>query len=368
MPMFISEEEYESCSHDASLVAEKADAFIRELYNQLEKYKGQTRSGALPLLPHQIYLKASDQKDGEIIERLSTEASELRALLEHKNSEISEKKAAINGYLDEMETLTCSAALKEARLEEIELELAQSRASCTRLSQELSSSKDAAVANQERYLAEISTATTRAGLYKALKDSYERTLEWQKSSRKEFEKEAACLKEKLKKEYEAEVEKNKDLKEKLKKYEAEVEKNKEKLEKHEAGVETNSTQYSEAKRPVDWDPKKIFVGGIPRTVTEDKFKEFFSAYGTVLWHEIIRDLDSGLPRGFGFVVFDSAQVVDNILINGNYIDMEGTKVEIKRAQPKEKPAPAPAPSYGSLPGFSGGYNRVVFIEGWLWKP
>lgn len=304
-------------------------------------------------------------------------ASELRALLEHKNSEISEKKAAINGYLDEMETLTCSAALKEARLKEIELELAQSRASCTRLSQELSSSKDTAVANQERYLAEISTATTCAGLYKALKDSYERTLEWQKSSREEFEKEAACLKEKLKKEYEAEVEKNKDLKEKLKKYEveveknkeklkkfeAEVEKNKEKLEKHEAGVETNGTQ-SGVKRPVDWDPKKIFVGGIPRTVTEDKFKEFFSAYGTVLWHEIIRDLDSGLPRGFGFVVFDSAQVVDNILINGNYIDMEGAKVEIKRVQPKEKPAPpAPAPSYGSLPGFSGGYNRVVFIEG-----
>ncbi|KAI8565372.1 hypothetical protein RHMOL_Rhmol03G0253800 [Rhododendron molle] len=354
MPMFLSEEEYESCSHDASLVAEKADAFIRELYNQLEKYKAQTRSGALPLLPHQIYLKATDQKDGEIIQRLSTEASELRALLDHKNSEIREKNAAINGYLDEMETLTCSAALKEARLKEIELELVQSRASCTRLSEELSSSKDAAVANQGRYLAEISTATSRARLYKALKDTYERRLEWAKSARKEFEKEAACLKEKLEKEYEAEVEKNKDLKEKLKEYEAEVEKNKEKLEKHEAGVETNSTQ-SGVKRPVDWDPKKIFVGGIPRTVTEDKFKEFFSAYGTVVWHEIIRDLDSGLPRGFGFVVFDSAQVVDNILINGDYIDMEGAKVEIKRARPKEKPAPAPAPSYGSLPGYSGGY-------------
>ncbi|KAF7148959.1 hypothetical protein RHSIM_Rhsim03G0230300 [Rhododendron simsii] len=337
MPMFISEEEYESCSRDASLVAEKADAFIRELYNQLEKYKAQTRSGALPLLPHQIYLKATDQKEGEIIERLSAEASELRALLERKNSEISEKNAVINGYLDEMETLTCSASLKEARLKEIELELAQSRASCTRLSQELSSS------------------TMLAGLYKALKDSYERRLKWGKSARKESEKEAARLKENLKKEYEAEVEKNKDLKEKLKKYEAEVEKNKEKLEKHEAeveknkekleaGVETNSSQ-SGVKRPVDWDPKKIFVGGIPRTVTEDKFKEFFSAYGTVVWHEIIRDHDSGLPRGFGFVVFDSVQVVDNILINGNYIDMEGAKVEIKRAQPKEKPALNSAPTY-----------------------
>lgn len=43
-------------------------------------------------------------------------------------------------------------------------------------------------------------------------------------------------------------------------------------------------------------------------------------------HEIIRDHVTKRSRGFGFIVFDSEQVVDNILTDGNMIDMAGTQV------------------------------------------
>lgn len=43
-------------------------------------------------------------------------------------------------------------------------------------------------------------------------------------------------------------------------------------------------------------------------------------------HEIIRDHATKRSRGFGFIVFDSEKVVDNMLANGNMIDMEGTQV------------------------------------------
>lgn len=43
-------------------------------------------------------------------------------------------------------------------------------------------------------------------------------------------------------------------------------------------------------------------------------------------HEIIRDHATKRSRGFGFIVFDSEEVVDNMLANGNLIDMEGTQV------------------------------------------
>lgn len=43
-------------------------------------------------------------------------------------------------------------------------------------------------------------------------------------------------------------------------------------------------------------------------------------------HEIIRDHTTKRSRGFGFVVFDNEKVVDNILANGNMIDMAGTQV------------------------------------------
>ncbi|XP_023741713.1 uncharacterized protein LOC111889793 [Lactuca sativa] len=98
----------------------------------------------------------------------------------------------------------------------------------------------------------------------------------------------------------------------------------------------------------DFKTKKIFVGGIPTSVTEDEFKGFFSKYGKVVEHEIIRDHATKRSRGFGFIVFDSEQVVDTILVDGNMIDMDGTQVEIKKAEPKKASNPGPM-SYGSEP-------------------
>ncbi|XVF71710.1 hypothetical protein PTKIN_Ptkin12aG0061400 [Pterospermum kingtungense] len=109
----------------------------------------------------------------------------------------------------------------------------------------------------------------------------------------------------------------------------------------------------------DFKTKKIFVGGIPTSVKEDEFKNFFSKYGKVVEHEIIRDHATKRSRGFGFIVFDSDKVVDNILADGNMVDMEGTKVEIKKAEPKKASNPAPGPAYGSE--FRPPYAMMVLV-------
>ncbi|XP_024989705.1 nuclear-pore anchor [Cynara cardunculus var. scolymus] len=185
MTLFLSDEEYARCSHDPSLIAQKADAYIRELYNQLETEKAQydassiTAEQTCSLLEqkyvslksefsalqsqysqlnstleergselaqiqadkHQVYLQ-SIGKDGEI-ERLSLEASELHKsksqllqLIEHKDLEINEKNATIKGYLDKIVALTDSASFKESRSSELEAELARVHTSLARLSQE----------------------------------------------------------------------------------------------------------------------------------------------------------------------------------------------------------------------------------------
>ena len=43
-------------------------------------------------------------------------------------------------------------------------------------------------------------------------------------------------------------------------------------------------------------------------------------------HEIIRDHSTNRPRGFGFIVFDSEQVVEDLLSQGNMIDLAGSQV------------------------------------------
>ncbi|KAF5730456.1 heterogeneous nuclear ribonucleoprotein 1 [Tripterygium wilfordii] len=109
----------------------------------------------------------------------------------------------------------------------------------------------------------------------------------------------------------------------------------------------------------DFKTKKIFVGGIPSSVTEDEFRNFFSKHGKVVEHQIIRDHETNRSRGFGFIIFESEEVVDDILSNGNMIDMAGTQVEIKKAEPKKSSNPTPSSGYGSnsrARSFNDGYG------------
>ncbi|KAL9331195.1 hypothetical protein ACSQ67_000805 [Phaseolus vulgaris] len=132
-------------------------------------------------------------------------------------------------------------------------------------------------------------------------------------------------------------------------------------------VEIKRTIPKGSSQANDFKTKKIFVGGIPTSVSEgpilfhiiiiitlfihysclDEFKNFFSNYGKVVEHEIIRDHTTKRSRGFGFIVFDSEKVVDNILEDGSMIDMAGTQVEIKKAEPKKSSNPASLAPFAS---------------------
>ncbi|OMO78486.1 putative Nucleoprotein TPR, partial [Corchorus capsularis] len=273
MPLFISEEELSRLSNDAVMVAERADAYIRETYGELEAAKTKADADAITaeqscslleqkLLSisrelsdlhaenaqlqssldervaelaqaqaqkHQLHLQ-SIGKDGEI-ERLTMELLEVRKskkqfldIIEQKDSEISDKNTAIKTYLDKIVSLTDNAAQKDARLSESEAELVRAQATCTRLSQELCSSKEVATANEERFSAELSTANKLVELYKESSEEWSRKagelegvikalelrlgqvendckdrIEKEVSARNQLEKETAYLKEKFEK-------------------------------------------------------------------------------------------------------------------------------------------------------------------------
>lgn len=47
--------------------------------------------------------------------------------------------------------------------------------------------------------------------------------------------------------------------------------------------------------------KKIYVGNLPYSVTEDELRQMFEKTGSVISVRIITDAATGRPRGFGFV-------------------------------------------------------------------
>ncbi|KAF3457849.1 hypothetical protein FNV43_RR02509 [Rhamnella rubrinervis] len=80
--------------------------------------------------------------------------------------------------------------------------------------------------------------------------------------------------------------------------------------------------------------KKIFVGGLPPTLTEEGFREYFETYGHVTDVVVMYDQNTGRPRGFGFISFDTEDSVDRVL-HKTFHDLNGKQVEVKRALPKD---------------------------------
>jgi len=81
--------------------------------------------------------------------------------------------------------------------------------------------------------------------------------------------------------------------------------------------------------------KKLYVGGLPYAVTEDKLQEIFSAHGTVESARVITDRFTGRSRGFGFVEMSSEEEAQTAIDSLNGSDLEGRSLTVNEARPQE---------------------------------
>ncbi|KAL6556988.1 nuclear ribonucleoprotein 1 [Orobanche hederae] len=116
--------------------------------------------------------------------------------------------------------------------------------------------------------------------------------------------------------------------------------------------------------------KKVFVGGLPATMTDEQFRQYFESFWQVTNVVIMYDQTTQRPRGFGFISFDSEDAVDQVL-HKTFHDLNGKQVEVKRALPGDANPGGGSRSMGggsggggSCPGFgasggnSGSYYRM----------
>ncbi|MBI2622980.1 MAG: RNA-binding protein [Candidatus Liptonbacteria bacterium] len=85
--------------------------------------------------------------------------------------------------------------------------------------------------------------------------------------------------------------------------------------------------------------KRLYVGGLPYSTTQDELKDAFSQAGAVESATVITDKMSGRSKGFGFVEMvndgDAQKAID--LWNGK--DFGGRKLTVNEARPMEARAP-----------------------------
>lgn len=81
--------------------------------------------------------------------------------------------------------------------------------------------------------------------------------------------------------------------------------------------------------------KKLFVGNLSFSVTDQKLLETFSACGTVESAKVITDRDSGRSKGFGFVEMSSDDEAQAAITRFHGAENDGRAMTVNEAKPME---------------------------------
>ena len=93
----------------------------------------------------------------------------------------------------------------------------------------------------------------------------------------------------------------------------------------------------------------IFVGNLSYETTQNDLHAAFAAYGSVERVDLIRDRDTGQPRGFAFVEMTDQQGAQAAIAQLNGAELRGRAMNVNEARPK--------PTGGGNGGYGGGRNN-----------
>ena len=99
--------------------------------------------------------------------------------------------------------------------------------------------------------------------------------------------------------------------------------------------------------------KKIYVGNLPFSATEDDVKELFGQHGTVHSVALINDRETGRPRGFGFIEVDD-DALSAMIQNLDGKEMDGRALRVNEAQDKPRGGGGGGGGRGGYGGGGGG--------------
>ena len=80
----------------------------------------------------------------------------------------------------------------------------------------------------------------------------------------------------------------------------------------------------------------IYVGSLSYEVTEEELKQAFEAFGEVESVKIIRDMNSGRSKGFGFVEMSGKSKALSAIDGLNGTELKGRSIKVNKAKARSE--------------------------------
>lgn len=99
--------------------------------------------------------------------------------------------------------------------------------------------------------------------------------------------------------------------------------------------------------------KKLYVGSLPFSTTEEELHELFASYGSVASVRIVTDKFTGMSKGFGFVEMAGVEDAKKAIEGLNGKAFNGRTLIVNEARPEQ---PRPPRSGGGREDRGGGFR------------
>ncbi|HNT76659.1 MAG TPA: RNA-binding protein [Anaerolineae bacterium] len=81
---------------------------------------------------------------------------------------------------------------------------------------------------------------------------------------------------------------------------------------------------------------KVYVGNMSYDTTESELRELFAAHGEVTSVNVVKDRDTGRPRGFAFVEMATKEAAQAAITALNGKEVDGRQLNVNEAQPPKE--------------------------------
>jgi len=82
---------------------------------------------------------------------------------------------------------------------------------------------------------------------------------------------------------------------------------------------------------VDNDNNKVFLGNLPTNLTDEDVKQFVTTFGPLKAFNLVKDLTTGVSKGFAFFAYADQSVTEEACKGLNGINLGGKEVVVQRA-------------------------------------